>query len=86
MRDKYGVAHDSYWYPGSDVLVNLLNIRDADELAEAEAGVTAERYRTYESRQLSLADFSFETCNTEKQWLLDKKNGEQKAYTRRITC
>lgn len=60
MRDKYGVAHDSYCYPGSDVLVNLLNIRDADELAEAEAEFTAERYRTYESRQLSLADFSFE--------------------------
>lgn len=60
MCDKYGVTHDSYCYPDSDVLVNLLNIRDADELAEAEAGFTAERYRTYESRQLSLTDFSFE--------------------------
>lgn len=60
MRDKYGVTHDSYCYPDSDVLVNLLNIRDADELAEAEAGFTAERYRTYESHKLSLTDFSFE--------------------------
>ena len=60
MRDKYGVEHDSYCYPGSNVLVNLLNIRDADELAEAETEFTAERYRTYEAQQLSLADFSFE--------------------------
>ena len=60
MRDKYGVEHDSYCYPGSDVLVNLLNIRDPDELAEAEAEFTAERYRTYEARQLSPTDFSFE--------------------------
>lgn len=60
MRDKYGVAHDSYCYPGSDVLVNLLNIRDPDELAEAEAEFTAERYRTYEALQLSPTDFSFE--------------------------
>lgn len=60
MRDKYGVEHDSYCYPDSDVLVNLLNITDPLELAEAEAEFTAERYRTYESRQLSPADFSFE--------------------------
>lgn len=60
MRDKYGVEHDSYCYPGSDVLVNLLNIRDPQELAEAETAFTAERYRTYESPQLSPADFSFE--------------------------
>lgn len=60
MRDKYGVEHDSYCYPSSDVLINLLNIRDADELAEAEAEFTAERYRTYEAKQLPLTDFSFE--------------------------
>jgi len=59
MRDKYGVAHDKYCYPDSDVLVNLLDIRDSDELAEAEAEFSAERYRTYEPSQLSLSDFSF---------------------------
>ena len=52
MRDKYGVAHDKYCYPDSDVLVNLLDIRDADALDEAEAEFTAERYRTYESSPL----------------------------------
>ncbi|MDP4537853.1 Fic family protein [Alkalimonas collagenimarina] len=60
MRDKYGVEHDQYCYPDSDVLVNLLDIQDPQELAEAESEFSAERYRTYESRQLSLADFSFE--------------------------
>jgi fido (protein-threonine AMPylation protein) len=43
MRDKYGVEYDSYCYPSSDVLFNLLNIGDAGELAEAEAEFTAER-------------------------------------------
>ncbi|WP_233080035.1 hypothetical protein [Rheinheimera soli] len=57
MRDKYGVEHDSYCYPGSDVLINLLNIKNSQELAEAETEFTAERYRTYESRQLSPQDF-----------------------------
>lgn len=60
MRDKYGVAHDKYCYPDSDVLVNLLDIRDADALGEAEAEFTAERYRTYESSPLSFSEFSFE--------------------------
>lgn len=60
MRDKYGVAHDKYCYPDSDVLVNLLDIRDADALDEAEAEFTAERYRTYESSPLLLSEFSFE--------------------------
>lgn len=45
MLDKYGVAHDKYCYPDSDILVNLLDIRDADALDEAE--FTAERYRTF---------------------------------------
>ena len=53
MRDKYGVERDSYCYSGSDVLINLLNIKNPHELAEAETEFTAERYRTYESRQLS---------------------------------
>lgn len=60
MRDKYGVGHDKYCYPNSDVLVNLLNIRDSTLLDEAEAEFTAERYRTYEPSQQTLSDFSFE--------------------------
>lgn len=60
MRDKYGVGHDNYCYPNSDVLVNLLNIRDSTLLDEAEAEFTAERYRTYEPSQQTLSDFSFE--------------------------
>lgn len=60
MRDKYGVTQDKYCYPDSDVLVNLLNIRDADKLAEAEAEFTAHRYITYESSILTLSDFSFD--------------------------
>lgn len=59
MRDKYGVTQDKYCYPDSDVLINLLNIREADTLAEAEAEFTAERYRTYQSPQLSISDFTF---------------------------
>ena len=60
MRDKYGVGHDNYCYRNSDVLINLLDIRDADALDEAEAEFTAERYRTYEPSQLPLCDFSFD--------------------------
>ncbi|MBE0472127.1 MAG: putative adenosine monophosphate-protein transferase Fic [Methyloprofundus sp.] len=60
MLDKYGVGHDSYCYPDSNVLVNLLNIKEADALAEAEAELTAARYETYESLKLSPVDFSFE--------------------------
>jgi cell filamentation protein len=47
MRDKYGVAHDKYCYPNSDVLINLSDIRDSNLLDEAEVEFTAERYRTY---------------------------------------
>ncbi|KGK21065.1 hypothetical protein BOO29_12305 [Vibrio navarrensis] len=32
MRDKYGVAQDHYCYPDSTTLINLLNIRDSEEL------------------------------------------------------
>lgn len=59
MRDKYGVYHDKYCYAGSDVLINLLNLRDADELAEAEVAFTAERYRTYQSSMYTIEQFSF---------------------------
>lgn len=60
MRDKYGVASDKYCYSGSDVVINLLNIRDPDILSEAEAEFTAERYRTYNPSQNTLSDFTFE--------------------------
>lgn len=59
MRDKYGATHDKYCYPDSNVLVNLLDIRDPDSLEEAETEFSAKRYRTYESSELSLCDFSF---------------------------
>ncbi len=58
MRDKYGVCQDKYCYPGSDVLKNLLNIRNAELLSEAETELTAERYRTYHSPVEGLTDFS----------------------------
>ena len=58
MRDKYEVAHDKYCYPDSSILVNLLDIRDPERLALAEAEFSAERYRTYQASQLSLSDFS----------------------------
>ncbi|MFC3121398.1 Fic/DOC family protein [Agaribacter flavus] len=60
MRDKYGVTQDKYCYPDSDVLVNLLNIRDANILADAEAEFTAHRYITYESSIQTLSDFSLD--------------------------
>jgi cell filamentation protein len=41
MRDKYGVAGDPGCYPGTDVLINKLDLRDADLLAEAEAEFAA---------------------------------------------
>jgi cell filamentation protein len=58
MRDKYGVTQDRYCYPGSDVLINLLGIRDAKTLAEAEAEFTAERFRTYQAPRLVITDFT----------------------------
>ncbi|WP_120513122.1 putative adenosine monophosphate-protein transferase Fic [Photobacterium salinisoli] len=43
MRDKYGVQQDPDCYPGSAVLINLLNINDEDELALAERDFTRVR-------------------------------------------
>lgn len=60
MHDKYGVAQDKYCYPDSDVLINLLDIRESDILEQAEAEFTAERYRTYDSPQQPLSKFSLE--------------------------
>ena len=59
MRDKYGAYHDRYCYPDSDVLINLLNLKDGDELVEAEIAFTAERYRTYQSKLTSIEEFTF---------------------------
>lgn len=36
MVDKYGVGDDPYCYPGTDILVNKLDIKDDTKLAEAE--------------------------------------------------
>ena len=60
MRNKFGVTQDKYCYPDSDVLVNLLNIRDAGKLAEAETEFSAHRYITYQSSIRTLTDFSFD--------------------------
>lgn len=59
MRDKYGVAHDTYCYPNSEVLINLLDIQDLDMLNTAETEFTAERYRNYKSSATALSDFTF---------------------------
>ena len=48
MRDKYGVDQDKCCYQNSEVLINLLDIRDPAELEQAEADFSAERYRTFE--------------------------------------
>ena len=60
MPDKYGVLQDKYCYPGSDVMINLLQIEDAARLAEAEAEFTAVRYQSYLSPVRPLQDFTFE--------------------------
>lgn len=39
-RDKYGTNEAPDCYPGTDVLINLLDLRDADDLEEAERYVT----------------------------------------------
>lgn len=36
MVDKYGAGDDPYCYPGSDVLINKLDIKEDEQLAEAE--------------------------------------------------
>jgi cell filamentation protein len=60
MRDKYGVGSDKYCYPNSDTLINLLDIRDFEQLQTAEVEFTAERYRTYEPFSHDINDYSFE--------------------------
>ncbi|WP_087019643.1 Fic/DOC family protein [Thaumasiovibrio subtropicus] len=58
MRDKYGVNQDPHCYPDSDVLINHLNIRDADLLAEAEVEFVRLRYMDYVSEVNALEDFT----------------------------
>ncbi|HAS23956.1 MAG TPA: hypothetical protein DCR51_12755 [Idiomarina loihiensis] len=58
MRDKYGVAQDRYCYPNSDVLKNLLDIREPSELEEAEASLSAARAKDYIAPNLTLYDFT----------------------------
>ncbi|MCK7460191.1 Fic/DOC family protein [Idiomarina aminovorans] len=60
MHDKYGVAHDNYCYPNSDVLINKLNIRNTDDLAEAETEFTTLRYKEYRSEPSSISRFTFD--------------------------
>lgn len=60
MRDKYGVAHDNYCYPNSDVLINKLNIRNTEDLAEAETEFTTLRYKEYRSESSSINRFTFD--------------------------
>ena len=40
MVDKYGTGTDPDCYPNSETLKNLLNIKDAQRLAQAERGIT----------------------------------------------
>ncbi|MCE0492930.1 Fic/DOC family protein [Vibrio salinus] len=60
MRDKYATRHDKYCYAGTDILINLLHIHDADKLARAEAAFTAERYLTYKSTISSIEEFTLD--------------------------
>ncbi len=60
MRDKYGVSQDKYCYPGTDTLINLLDIKDPETLSEAEAAFTAHRYQSYKAENLKLSDFNLE--------------------------
>lgn len=59
MRDKYGISQDIYCYSGTDVLINLLNIRDIEVLEEAEIAFTTERYLSYQSDKSDISQFNF---------------------------
>ncbi len=59
MRDKYVIGHDKYCYQGTDVLINNLNIHDADELSEAEIAFTTARYLNYQSKIKELNQLNF---------------------------
>ncbi|WP_272682124.1 Fic/DOC family protein [Providencia sp. PROV129] len=59
MRDKYGIGQDSYCYPGTDILINVLNIQDVEVLEEAETAFTTARYLSYQSELSILSQFDF---------------------------
>lgn len=59
MRDKYGIGQDSYCYPGTDILINVLNIQDVEVLEEAETAFTTTRYLSYQSELSILSQFDF---------------------------
>ncbi|HHR5914066.1 TPA: Fic/DOC family protein [Providencia alcalifaciens] len=59
MRDKYGIGQDSYCYPGTDILINVLNIQDIELLEEAEIAFTTARYLSYQSELSLLSQFNF---------------------------
>ncbi|EGQ8073724.1 cell filamentation protein Fic [Vibrio vulnificus] len=56
MRDKYGAELDHYCYPDSNTLVNLLDIRDSDDLDKAEVAFSELRYIEYSSSVLTLEE------------------------------
>lgn len=47
-RDKYGSGQDTDCYPGTDVLINLLDLRDPDDLEDAERYLSAVAASTME--------------------------------------
>jgi cell filamentation protein len=59
MQSKYGAGQDRYCYPNSYVLINLLDIRDADELELVEAEFTLSRYLEFSSTTTSIEQFTF---------------------------
>ncbi|MDR7119087.1 putative adenosine monophosphate-protein transferase Fic [Rheinheimera soli] len=48
MTDKYGVGNDPYCYPGTSILINLLDIHSEAELEEAEVELTSFRLKNFE--------------------------------------
>ncbi len=60
MRDKYGAAQDHYCYPRSNILINLLDIRDSEKLDEAEVAFSEHQYIEYTSLISGLEDFDID--------------------------
>lgn len=60
-RDKYGIGPDSYCYPESAVLRNLLGIEDEHELADAERDLSL---RAAESIKFAVPPYSLKTLKS----------------------
>lgn len=58
MSDKYGSGRDYYCYEDSNVLVNLLDIRDAELLTNAETDFSNARISEYSSNLTDLESFN----------------------------